>query len=156
MPKFFGSSLVIGGILAFAASVNAAAPAKTDALLLKGKASYTINCALCHGELGDGNGAAGVAMTPKPRNFKTDKFKAGTSVDAVFKSITEGLPGTTMVGFSHLSEEERWGLAYQVLVLKGKGGAPEKGAAAVPAAAKEVKVPPAMKAPKAPVLPKKK
>jgi mono/diheme cytochrome c family protein len=31
---------------------------------------YTMFCVSCHGENGDGNGPAGVALMPKPRNFK--------------------------------------------------------------------------------------
>lgn len=103
--------------------VNAApskAPALTPAVLEKGKAAYTMNCLMCHGEKGDGNGVAGAAMKPKPRNFIVDKFKQGDKVESVFKSISEGLKGTSMASFGHLSEEDRWALSYYVLSFKPK------------------------------------
>lgn len=103
--------------------VNAApskAPALTPVVLEKGKAAYAMNCLMCHGEKGDGNGVAGAAMNPKPRNFMVDKFKQGDKVDAVFKTISEGLKGTSMAGFGHLPEADRWALSYYVLSFKPK------------------------------------
>lgn len=87
-------------------------------LIAKGKASYTTNCLMCHGDKGDGNGTAGAMMNPKPRNFMTDKFKQGDKPANVFKTISQGLPNTAMVGYAHLSEEERWGLTHYVLALR--------------------------------------
>jgi mono/diheme cytochrome c family protein len=98
----------------------AAAPKATPELLEKGKASYTTNCATCHGDKGDGNGVAGAMMNPKPRNFATDKFKKGDKPEQVFKTITDGLAGTSMVGFKHLSDDERWALTHYVLSFRQK------------------------------------
>jgi high-affinity iron transporter len=104
-----------------------AAPAKAKAvkappvnpqLLEKGKASFAMNCVLCHGEKGDGNGPAGAAMNPKPRNFVTEKFKAGDSVEKIFEVTTNGLKDTSMAGYSFLPEEERWALAYYVRTFR--------------------------------------
>lgn len=106
--------------LSFASISFAGAPASTPALLEKGKAAYTTNCLSCHGEKGDGKGPAGAYMKPAPRNFATDKFKAGDKVDAVFNTITKGLPNTAMVAFGYLSEEDRWGLSYYVLSFRKK------------------------------------
>src|SRR5262245_30292940 len=89
-----GFSLSAGAEMA-----NAAAPKATPELLAKGKASYTTNCVTCHGEKGDGNGPAGQYMKPKPRNLVTDKFKAGDKPEQIFKTVTEGLKNTSMVGF---------------------------------------------------------
>ena len=90
----------------------------TPALLEKGKGAYAANCVICHGDKGDGNGVAGAAMNPKPRNFLVDKFKLGEKPENVFKGISEGLPGTSMAGFGHLPEEDRWGLAHYVLSFR--------------------------------------
>lgn len=97
---------------------SAAGPAVTPALLEKGKASYVTNCMLCHGEKGDGNGAAGAMMNPKPRNFLVDKFKLGDKPEKVFKTISEGMPGTSMVGFAHLPQEELWGITHYLLTFR--------------------------------------
>lgn len=115
--------MVVGSVLAIRMSsfAFAAPPKLTPALLEKGKASYTTNCMTCHGEKGDGNGVAGAMMNPKPRNFMADKFKKGDKPDSVFKTISSGLPNTSMVGFGHLSDEERWALTYYVLDLRKAG-----------------------------------
>lgn len=96
----------------------AAAPKLTTELLEKGKTSYTTNCMACHGDKGDGNGVAGAMMNPKPRNFVSDKFKKGDKPENVFKTISTGLPNTSMMSFGHLSEEEQWALTYYVLNLR--------------------------------------
>ncbi len=114
-----GTKLIMGtgslALLFVSAFAMAAPPKLTPALLEKGKTSYTTNCMTCHGDKGDGNGPAGAMMNPKPRNFAVDKFKQGDKPEKVFKTISEGLPNTSMVGFSHLNEEERWALTYYVL-----------------------------------------
>jgi mono/diheme cytochrome c family protein len=93
-------------------------PKKTPQLVEKGRASFALNCAACHGAKGEGDGAAAAALNPKPRNFATEPFKNGSGVAQVFETLDKGSPGTAMIAFKHLSEEERWGLAYYVLELK--------------------------------------
>lgn len=106
------------GLFGFSASAGPAAkaPKSTPALLEKGKAAYVASCEMCHGPKGDGNGPAGAAMNPKPRDFSTP-FKNGNKPDQIFKTITEGLAGTAMVAFAHLTEEDRWGAVYHVISL---------------------------------------
>ena len=89
-------------------------------LISKGQVSYKTNCAVCHGDKGDGNGPAGASLNPKARNFISEKYKFGSKPEQVFKTISEGSKNTSMAGFAHLSEEERWGLTYYVLGLKKK------------------------------------
>jgi mono/diheme cytochrome c family protein len=91
----------------------------TPELVEKGKASYTVNCATCHGDKGDGNGPAGGMMNPKPRNLMTEKFKAGDKPEQLFKTLTNGLTGTSMAPYGHLPEDERWALTHYVLSLRG-------------------------------------
>lgn len=93
-------------------------PSSSPALLATGKAVYegsAAGCAACHGLTGEGNGPVAFAIKPAPRNFVTDPFKAGDSVDQVFATITRGLADTRMVGFPQLPEAERWALAYYVV-----------------------------------------
>ena len=116
-------SLITYSVVCLVASFSAAAgepPAKTPALLEKGKVSFTTNCLACHGAKGDGLGDAGKYMNPKPRNFLADKFKKGEKVADVFNSVTRGLDGTAMPGYGTLPEEERWALAYYVLTFRDK------------------------------------
>jgi mono/diheme cytochrome c family protein len=111
--------IAMTALLAGVGTSAQSAELKSSPLLIeKGKAAYAANCVICHGEKGDGNGVAGAAMNPKPRNFMIDKFKLGTAPKLVFKSISEGLKDTAMTGYSHLPEEDRWGLSYYVLSLR--------------------------------------
>ena len=122
--KWMGATLA----LVAGSTVWAAAPKSTPALIAKGKASYATNCLACHGEKGEGNGPAGQYLLPKPRNFAAEPFKKGNKPDEVFKSITDGVQGSTMVSFARLPEEERWALTYYVLDFqpKTKPGAAKK------------------------------
>ena len=104
----------------FAGAPSAKAPAKTPELLALGKTSFTTNCVSCHGEKGDGNGPAGQYLNPKPRNYAKDKFKKGDKVEQIFDTVSKGIPGTSMVAYGHLPEQERWALAYYVKSLQGK------------------------------------
>jgi len=86
-----------------------------------GQAAYEHYCAQCHGIQGDGNGPAAVWLYPKPRNFNAGLFKIQSSPggflptdEDLFRTITRGLPGTAMPGFSFLSETQRMELVQYV------------------------------------------
>lgn len=117
-------SLAAAGML-LSGPARAAEPVKkTPQLLEKGKVSFELNCASCHGPKGEGDGVASAALTPRPRNFVTDSFKNGSKVTEIFDTVAKGIPGTAMIGFTHLPEDERWALAYFVADLKGGKSAP--------------------------------
>ncbi|MBA3463209.1 MAG: cytochrome c [Deltaproteobacteria bacterium] len=106
-----------------AAHALAKTPRATPQLLAQGKSVYegaTAGCSACHGLTGEGNGPVAFAIKPPPRNFKTEAFRGGESVEKVFTTITLGLPNTRMVGYPMLPEVERWALAYYVLTLRAK------------------------------------
>jgi len=126
MKKFIVTFLA-STFLASAAFAAPKPPKKTKALLAKGKEVFTTNCVACHGDKGLGDGPAAVALNPKPRSFVKDEFKQGDKPAQVFKSISEGLAGTPMVAYGHLSEEERWGLVYHVLSFRDGKKAKKKG-----------------------------
>lgn len=102
-----------------AGAAAAAPPRKTAEIVAKGKASFEINCASCHGAKGLGDGAAAAALDPKPRNLVTGTFKQGAKPEQVFATLGKGVAGTAMAPFGHLAEEERWALAYYVVELRG-------------------------------------
>lgn len=93
----------------------------TPDILSTGKKVYSNNCIVCHGDTGAGDGVGAAALNPKPRNFKTDKFKAGSSLDNVYTTVTSGLHGSNMAAFSSLSKAERCAVANYVLRLRGGG-----------------------------------
>ncbi len=117
----------LGGLVFAQAPKPAGAPEPTPALLETGKAVYTKSCVPCHGIKGAGDGAAAAMLNPKPRSFVGEVFKNGEKPENVYKTISEGLPGTVMVAFGHLPESERWALSYYVLELRRLGHeAPKK------------------------------
>jgi len=97
-------------------------PPRSPALIERGRSTYGIYCISCHGERGAGDGSVAPTLNPRPRNFATDKFKQGSSVTQIFATLGKGVPGTAMVKFTNLSEEERWALAWYVLELKASSG----------------------------------
>lgn len=96
-------------------------PAVTPELLAKGKSSFTMFCAPCHGEKGVGDGPGAAALNPKPRNFAKEAFKQGETPEQIFKTLSTGIPNTAMVAFAHVPEADRWALAFHVLSLKYPG-----------------------------------
>ena len=89
-------------------------------LIAPGRELYmTYGCAMCHGDKGLGDGPAGAALNPKPRNFtKTAEYKQGNDLNSVMRSIENGVPGTPMVGYAHISEEDRKKIANFVVSLQ--------------------------------------
>lgn len=101
----------------------------TPELIGKGQAIYAQQCATCHGAGGKGDGPAASALVPKPRNFHdTEGWKNGRTVSAVFKTLTEGIPGTPMPPFSGLSASDRFALVHYVRTLMPNQPADEAGA----------------------------
>ncbi|MEW6055196.1 MAG: c-type cytochrome [Bdellovibrionota bacterium] len=95
-------------------NVTALANATPD-MISKGKQLYAQNCVSCHGAEGKGDGPAAAALNPKPRNFvATEGWKNGRGVAEVFKTVTEGIPGTPMPPFSGLSPDDRFALVHFV------------------------------------------
>ncbi len=67
-------------------------------------------CAVCHGPKGMGDGPAGAALFPKPRNLVEGKWVKGGDSIALFETVTKGLPGTSMAAFGHLPVKDRWAI----------------------------------------------
>ena len=59
---------------------------------------YLKNCSICHGDNGDGDTRARAGMSPQPRNFTTAQSAIELTRERMIKSVTEGRPGTAMVG----------------------------------------------------------
>jgi cytochrome c oxidase cbb3-type subunit 2 len=83
-----------------------------------GKTVYNQHCAVCHGDKGDGKGPQAAGLKPPPRNFTTGVYKfrstpSGTlPIDQdLWKTISDGLHGTSMVPWISLSENQRWAVA---------------------------------------------
>ena len=88
------------------------------ALLARGKALYAQTCATCHGPEGHGDGAAGKGLNPRPRNF-TEKagWKNGTRVEDIYKTLEEGIKGSSMVSYNYLTKKDRMALVHTVQAM---------------------------------------
>jgi mono/diheme cytochrome c family protein len=84
-------------------------------LAARGKALFESNCIQCHGQLGLGDGPAAATMNPRPRNFSSpDGWTNGYGLPGIFKTLSEGVPGTSMSPFDYLSRKDRMALAHYV------------------------------------------
>lgn len=76
------------------------------------EALYKTYCVSCHGASGRGEAESAV---PKARNFTSlENWKQGTRKTEIFRSVTNGLPGTQMASFTHLSAMDRFALMHYV------------------------------------------
>ena len=84
----------------------------SDELSAHGKQVYKNNCAVCHGSDGLGDGPAGKALVPPPRNFKEGKWTVGGDRVSLFTTISKGIEGTSMAAFGHLPKIDRWAVVH--------------------------------------------
>ena len=75
-----------------------AAPPDSKLLASKGGVLYTQNCAMCHGATG--SRATTGRMQPPPRDFTTPEAAVELTRKRMIASITNGRPGTAMMGYS--------------------------------------------------------
>jgi mono/diheme cytochrome c family protein len=79
-------------------------------MVTHGKKVYAQNCAMCHGNEGKGDGPAGGALNPKPRNLVEGPWKKGGGNIGLMTVLNEGIAGGSMVAFKHLPLVDRWAL----------------------------------------------
>lgn len=90
-----------------APAAKPAAPAeKPVAAAFDAAAVYKVNCSTCHGVGGAGDGVAGSALTPPPRNFTDGAWWDSVTDDHVKTVIAKGGPAAgkspLMAPFGHL------------------------------------------------------
>ena len=76
----------------------------------QGQALYLQNCASCHGDLGKGDGPAGAALDPKPRDLtKPAEYKFGHLELAISRTAKYGIDGSGMTPWEgRMTDEEIW------------------------------------------------
>lgn len=83
-----------------------------------GENLYQIHCASCHGKKGDGKGPAGAGLNPAPSSFIDESLMEILTPLQSFNTIKSGIPGTGMVPFDQLSNEEIWSLSFYILSMR--------------------------------------
>jgi mono/diheme cytochrome c family protein len=78
---------------------------------------FQTNCESCHGPQGHGDGPAGAALDPAPKNLAELQSQAGD--DYLFWRINTGKEGTSMVPWKGiLSDEQIWQVVSFIRTLK--------------------------------------
>jgi mono/diheme cytochrome c family protein len=91
----------------------------TDDSLQRGQVLFGINCALCHGESGTGNGPLSKHFSPQPADLTSEEVQE-LSDEAVFLMVTQGR-GVMPSLAENLGPVERWDVINYVQSLKDGG-----------------------------------
>lgn len=86
--------------------------------LARGAELYSKNCAVCHGDKGDGKGPAASALPTPPANFLDAHHSGMYNPGEKFWIIDNGSKGTGMPPFPGLSPADRWHLINHILSLQ--------------------------------------
>lgn len=90
----------------------------TPDVLAKGKAIFEGKgtCFTCHGNSGKGDGPAGAALDPSPRDFTNPAFHTIRTEGEMFWVVKNGSAGTGMISYNPamITDEEAWqAIAYE-------------------------------------------
>jgi mono/diheme cytochrome c family protein len=90
--------------------------------LKKGKMLYQVRakpmpCKHCHGTSGDGRGPMARGFNPPPRDFTCTKTIKGVPDGQLFWIIKRGSPGTGMLAFKGLKDDQIWQIILYVRQL---------------------------------------
>ena len=88
-----------------------------DGSLTRGAELYRLNCLMCHGPEGQGNGAIAAFLANKPANLKSDLVQS-KSDGSIFLTISNGVTGRMPPLNENLTVPERWDVVNYVRTLK--------------------------------------
>lgn len=79
----------------------------------RGAALFAQTCASCHGGKGEGPSGAAAKLNPPPIAFVDRQRARERSIFGLYQVISQGIEGTAMQSFAHLSDQDRWALAFR-------------------------------------------
>src|SRR3954470_2228826 len=86
-----------------------------------GRALYTRNCASCHGNAADGNGALAHGLSTPPPGIGVKTLTPELTPTLAYNVITVGVRGTAMPAFgATLSPQQRWNIINYIYHLRGE------------------------------------
>lgn len=85
--------------------------------IARGAVLYEANCALCHGQCGNGRGRRRAGFKKRPTRFADPAWQTRTTPRRAFFVVREGVPGTAMPSWRWLSEDETWDVVAYILAL---------------------------------------
>ena len=86
--------------------------------LQSGRKLFLQNCAVCHGDKGDGKGPAAAALKTPPANFLDSKHSSIYGPGEKYWIISNGSGSTGMPSFTQLTSIQRWNLVNHILQLQ--------------------------------------
>lgn len=89
---------------------------RTREVLERGRGAWNVQCAVCHGALGDGVPTLTAAYGAKPANLQAETFRE-YSDGAIHHAIMAGKNAMPSYA-ADLTEEERWAIVHYVRVLQ--------------------------------------
>lgn len=93
-------------------------PVPADPVSLeRGRILYEINCAMCHGVAGQGNGQIAALLANKPANLGLDVTQ-NKSDGALFLTLTNGVTGRMPAMIENLTARDRWDVVNYLRTLK--------------------------------------
>lgn len=75
----------------------------------RGRILYSVNCAMCHGPNGEGDGVVGGALINRPANLTGDVTQS-KSDGTLFLTLSNGIEGKMPALNENLSVRDRWDL----------------------------------------------
>jgi cytochrome c oxidase cbb3-type subunit 2 len=101
-------------------------PTSPDSAKRGGQLFQSMNCGLCHGKEGRGNGPSAASLTDtrgypiRPFDLTSGtRLKCGDSDAGIFRDLTTGLDGTPMPSFaSALKPDQIWDLVHYIATLR--------------------------------------
>jgi mono/diheme cytochrome c family protein len=87
----------------------------TDSILKRGREVFRTTCASCHGDNGMGDGAAGLVLNPRPRNFHVATgWTNGARISDIYRTLQEGIVRNGMASYSYLPPADRFALIHLI------------------------------------------
>jgi cytochrome c553 len=93
-------------------------PVPADEISIQRAANlFAINCVMCHGATGEGNGQIAALLANKPANLTLDVTQ-NKSDGALFLTLTNGVPGRMPSMVENLTVRDRWDMVNYIRTLK--------------------------------------
>jgi mono/diheme cytochrome c family protein len=99
-------------------------PIESDEISIqRGSQLYSINCAMCHGAGGEGNGIVGAALVNPPINLLSERV-IGLSDGAIFVTLSNGVAGRMPALNANLTVRDRWDVVNYIRFIQAQAAQP--------------------------------
>lgn len=78
---------------------------------------FAANCAICHGENGDGHGLRKEGLVPPAADLKLPPWSEPAHASRTFAAIRDGVRGTAMPAWPSLSDQQIWNVVSYIISL---------------------------------------